>query len=107
VRSMVKATVLGLGLLTSGTALANNNFGGSPLYNPQYSYYGPSYYYEGYPYWNYNTGYPNYYSSYNYAYGYPYYGWNPRTANSYWDPVNGYHPYSKTNPNWIPYVGWR
>jgi len=30
VRSMVKATVLGLGLLTSGTALANNNFGGSP-----------------------------------------------------------------------------
>jgi|SRR5271169_3753465 len=32
-RTLVKATVLGLGLLTSGTALANDNFGGSPLYN--------------------------------------------------------------------------
>ena len=39
--TMVKATVVGLGLVTSGTAMANNNFGGSPLYNPQYSYYGP------------------------------------------------------------------
>ena len=106
-RSMVKATVLGLGLLTSGTAMANDNFGGSPLYNPQYSYYGAPYYYGGYPsYWNYNTGYPNYYPGYNYAYGYPYYGWYPGTA-TYWDPTTGYHPYSKTNPNWIPYVGWR
>ena len=40
-RTLVKATALGLGLLTSGTAMANDNFGGSPLYNPQYSYYGP------------------------------------------------------------------
>ena len=98
--TMVKATVVGLGLLTSGTAMANNNFGGSPLYNPQYSYYGPSYPYTGYSYWNYNTGYPNYYPAYNYTYGYPYYG-------SYWDPTAASHPYSKTNPNWIPYVGWR
>jgi hypothetical protein len=64
-RTLVKATVFGLGLLTSGTALANDNFGGSPLYNPQYSYYGPRYYYPNY--WNYNTGYPNYYPGYNYA----------------------------------------
>jgi hypothetical protein len=35
-RTLVTATVLGLGLLTSGTAMANDNFGGSPLYNPQY-----------------------------------------------------------------------
>ena len=56
-RTLVKATALGLGLLTSGTAMANDNFGGSPLYNPQYSYYGPPYYYPHY--WNYNTGYPN------------------------------------------------
>jgi hypothetical protein len=39
VRTLVKATALGLGLLTSGTAMANDNFGGSPLYNPQYSYW--------------------------------------------------------------------
>ena len=98
-RTLVKATVLGLGLLTSGTALANDNFGGSPLYNPQYSHYGTPYYYPNY--WNYNIGYPNY------AYGYPYYGWYSGTAYPYWDPTTGYHPYSKTNPNWIPYVGWR
>jgi hypothetical protein len=42
-RTLVKATVLGLGLLTSGTAMTNDNFGGSPLYNPQYSYFGPPY----------------------------------------------------------------
>jgi len=47
-RTLVKATVLGLGLLTSGTALANDNFGGSPLYNPQYSHYGTPYYYPNY-----------------------------------------------------------
>ena len=47
-RTLVKATALGLGLLTSGTAMANDNFGGSPLYNPQYSYYGPPYYYPHY-----------------------------------------------------------
>jgi hypothetical protein len=109
-RTLVNATVFGLGLVTtgiSGTAMANDNFGGSPLYNPQYSYYGAPYYYGGYPsYWNYNTGYPNYYPNYNYTYGYPYYGWYPGTA-TYWDPTTGYHPYSKTNPNWIPYVGWR
>ena len=34
-RTLVKATALGLGLLTIGTATANDNFGGSPLYNPQ------------------------------------------------------------------------
>ena len=34
--------------------MANDNFGGSPLYNPQYSYYGPPHYYPNY--WNYNTG---------------------------------------------------
>ena len=67
-RTLVTATVLGLGLLTSGTAMANNNFGGSPLYNPQYSYYGTPYYYGSYPsYWNYNTGYPTYYPGYDYA----------------------------------------
>jgi len=56
-QTLMKATVLGLGLLTSGTAMANNNFGGSPLYNPQYSYYGPPYYSGGY--WNYNQAIPN------------------------------------------------
>ena len=66
---------------------------------------GPRYYYPNY--WNYNTGYPNYYPGYNYAYGYPYYGWYPGTAYPYWDPTAASHPYSKTNPNWIPYVGWR
>ena len=86
-RSIVKVTVMGLGLLISGMAMANNNFGGSPLYNPQYSYYGPSYYSGSYPYWNYNTGYPNYYSGYNYPYGYPYYGWYPGSAYLYWDPT--------------------
>ena len=102
-QTLVKATALALGLLTSGAAMANNNFGGSPLYNPQYSYY-----YGGYPnYWNYNTGYPNYYPGYNYGYSYPYYGWYPGTAYPYWDPTAAWHPYSKTNPNWIPYVGWR
>jgi hypothetical protein len=101
-RTLVTATVLGLGLLTSGTAMANDNFGGSPLYNPQYSYYGTPY--GSYPsYWNYNTGYPNYYSGYNYAYSYPY----PGSTYPYWDPTAASHPYSKTNPNWIPYVGWR
>jgi len=33
-RTLVKATALGLGLLANGTAMANDNFGGSPLYNP-------------------------------------------------------------------------
>jgi hypothetical protein len=114
-RTLVKTAVLGLGLLTSGTAMANNNFGGSPAYNPQYSYYGPSYYYGGYPdHWNYNTGYPHYYSyyypgyNYTYSYGYPYYGSYPATNYPYWnDPTMASHPYSRNNPNWIPYVGWR
>ena len=115
-RTFVTAIVLGVGVLVSGTAMANENFGGSPLYNPQYSYYG-SPYYGAYPnYWNYTTGYPNYYPNYNYAYGYPgynygygypYYGWYTGAAPTYWDPTTGYHPYSRTNPNWIPYVGWR
>jgi len=96
----MKATVLGLGLLTGGTALANDNFGGSPLYNPQYSYYGSPYYYSNYS--NYNIGYPNDYLGYSYTYGYPYYGWYPGTLYSYWDPTAASHPYSKTNPNWIP-----
>jgi hypothetical protein len=108
-QTLMKATVLGLGLLTSGTALANDNFGGSPLYNPRYNYYAPSYSYSSYPgYWNYNTGYPNYYyPGYSYAYGYPTYGWYPGTPYGYWDPTITAHPYSSSNPNWIPYVGWR
>jgi hypothetical protein len=87
-------------LIDQGHEVVLDNFGGSPLYNPQYSYYGPPYYYPNY--WNYNTGYPNYYPGYNYAYGYPYYGWYPGTAYPYWDPTAAWHPYSKTNPNWIP-----
>ena len=60
--TLVKAIVLGVGVLACGTAMANENFGGSPLYNPQYSYYGSPYYYGSCPnYWNYTTGYPNYY----------------------------------------------
>ncbi len=101
----MKATVLGLGLLTGGTALANANFGESPLYNPQHSYYGPPYYCLNY--WNYNIGYPNYYLGYSYIYGYLYYGWYPGTLYPYRDSTAASHPYSKTNPNWIPYVGWR
>jgi hypothetical protein len=109
-RTLANAAVLGLGLLTSGTAMANNNFGGSPLYNPQYSYYSTPYYYGGYPsYWNYSTGYPNYYPAYGYGYGYgyPYYGWYPGSAYPYWDPTIAAHPYSHTTPNWVPYYGWR
>jgi hypothetical protein len=89
---------LAVGLLISVAALANDNFGGSRLYNPQYSYSYPPYYYSGYP----------YYPAYGYAYGYPSYGWYTGTPypwpQSYWDPT---HPYSSANPNWIPYVGWR
>ena len=59
-------------LIDQGHEVVLDNFGGSPLYNPQYSYYGTPYYYPNY--WNYSTGYPNYYPGYNYAYGYPYYG---------------------------------
>ena len=99
-QNLMKATVLGLGLLTSGTALANDNFGGSPLYNPRYSYYGPQYYYPNY--WNLNTGYPSYYPGYNYAYGYPYYGWYPGFAYQYWDPTIGAHPYSPFEPELDP-----
>jgi hypothetical protein len=108
-RILANATVLVLGLLASGTALANDNFGGSRLYNPQYNYgytY-PPYNYSTYPaYTNYYGGYP-YYPAYGSAYGYPSYGYaGPPYSwpQSYWDPS---HPYSSTNPNWIPYVGWR
>jgi len=107
-QSLIKAAVFALGLAVSGTAIANNNFGGSPLYNPQYSYRGSLYYYSAYPrYWNYSSRFPNYYTYYNHAYPYPYYGWCPGTGYLYWDPTAASHPYSKTNPNWIPYVGWR
>jgi hypothetical protein len=111
-QSLTKATVLGLGLLTSGTAIADDNYGSSSLYNPQHgynsspSYYGPSPTYIGY----YDTD-PHYYPGYSWGYGYPAYGWYAGTPyvwpQPYGDPYAPGHPYSKTPPNWVPYSGWR
>ena len=101
----MKATVLGLGLLTSGTAMANDNFGGSPLYNPQYSYYGPGIITQ-------TTGtiipgIPTIILAITTFTVTPTMGGIRGTGYPYWDPTAAWHPYSKTNPNWIPYVGWR
>jgi len=108
-QALSKAALLALGLSISGTAMADQYFGGSLpdtqyAYNPSYPAY--SSYYGGYPY------YPAYSSYYG---GYPYYpaynGWYSGTRYSspgpYWDSTTPWHPYSQTNPNWVPYAGWR
>ena len=111
-QSLTKATVLGLGLLTSGTAIAYDNFGGSPTYNPQYSYNAsPSYNRDYLTYSGYYDTDPHYYPRHSSGYGYPAYGWYAGTPypwpQPYWDPSAPWHPYSRTPPNWVPYSGWR
>jgi hypothetical protein len=82
-QALSKAALLAVGLLISGTAAA------------QYPAYG-----------NYYGGYP-YYPAYS-GYGYPAYGWYSATPYawpySYRDPSA---PYSRLNPSWAPYAGWR
>jgi hypothetical protein len=105
-QALSKAALLALGLSISGTAMADEYFGGPPLYNPQYAYNSVQYSY-GYPtYTDYYGGYP-YYPAYN-SYGYPAYGGYSGAPYSwpyaYWNPAA---PYSRVNPNWVPYAGWR
>jgi hypothetical protein len=97
-QALSKAALSAVGVSISGTAIADQNFGGPPPYNSQYAYniaQYPAYgnYYGGYPY------YPDYpaYSGYGYAtpYAWPY---------SYRDPSA---PCSRLIPNWVPYAGWR
>ena len=108
-QALSKAALLAVGLSISGAAMADQYFGG-PLPYSQYAY-NPSYpaysaYYGDYPY------YPAYSSYYG---GHPYYpaynGWYSGTRYSwpgpYWDSTTPAHPYSQTNPNWVPYAGWR
>ena len=95
-QALPKAALLALGLSISGTAMADQHFGG-PLPYSQYAY-NPSYpiyssYYGGYP----------YYPAYNGWYSGTRYSW----PGPYWDPTTPAHPYSRTNPNWVPYAGWR
>jgi hypothetical protein len=99
---IAKVAVFGLGVLASGGALADDSFGGSPLYNGQYAYDTSPSYYGTYPtsYSNY-PGYPYYYGSY------PGYGWYPGAPAYAWDPTAPWHPYSHSNPRWVPYAGWR
>ena len=101
-QALSKAALLAVGLSISGTAIADQNFGGHPPYNSQYAYDAAQY--PGYG--NYYGGYP-YYSAYS-GYGYPAYGWYYATPYawpySYRDPAA---PYSRVNPNWVPYAGWR
>jgi hypothetical protein len=82
-----KAALLALGPTITGTAMGDQYFGG-PLPYPQYAY---------------NPYYPAY-SSYNY----PAYRWYSATPYAWpyssWDP---WAPYSRVNPNWVPYTGWR
>jgi hypothetical protein len=108
-QALSKAALLALGLSISSTAMADQYFGG-PLPYPQYAYNSVQYNYETYPpYIGYYGGYP-YYPAYN-SYGYPTYRWYSGTRyswpGSYWNPTDPTHPYSRTNPNWIPYAGWR
>jgi len=99
---IAKAAVFGLGVLASGAALADS-FAGSPVYNGQYAYNTYPSYYGAYP-----TSYPNY-AGYPYYYGsnYPGYGWYPGPYAYAWDPTAPWHPYSHSNPHWVPYAGWR
>jgi len=119
---IAKAAVFGLGMLASGAALAADSFTGSPAYYGQYayqtspsyygsSYYGPSYYGPSYYGPSYSGTYPPSYSTYS---GYPYYygsyysGYGRYPAPAYaWDPTAPWHPYSHSNPNWVPHAGWR
>jgi hypothetical protein len=97
-----KAAVFGLGVLASGTALADDSFAGSPVYVAQYAYNTSPFYYGTYP-----TSYPNYPGyPYYYGYNYPGYAWYPGSTYA-WDPTAPWHPYSHSNPNWVPYAGWR
>lgn len=84
--SVIKGTVLAVGLLTVAAAANAQNYG----------YTGTAYPYYGYTY----QAYPNYYYPYDYrSYGYyPTYGsymGNPYPAPlAFWDPYVGYRPYS-------------
>jgi hypothetical protein len=109
-QALSKATLLAVGLLISGSAMAAENLGGWAPYNAQYAYNPPPNNYGTYSaYTSYYSGYP-YYPAYN-NYGYPIYGWYSGTRYSspgaYVDPSAPSHPYSRTNPNWVPYAGWR
>ena len=99
-QTLAKVMVFGVGLLISGTALAADYYSGSLPYN---QYYTESPY--NYP------GYSYAYPGYGYNYGYPAYGWYAGAPNpwprSYSEPPTPWHPYSRTNSNWVPYVGWR
>ena len=106
-QALSKAALLAVGLSISGTAIADQNFGGPPQYNPLYAYGAAQYSYGTHPaYSGYYGGYP-YYPAYS-GYGYPAYGWYSATPYawpySYRDPSA---PYSRLNPNWVPYAGWR
>jgi hypothetical protein len=101
-RALSKAALLAVGLSISGTAIADQNIGGPPPYKSQYAYSAAQYpaygdYYGGYP----------YYPAYS-GYGYPAYGWYSATPYAW--PYSDRHPsapYSRLNPNWVPYAGWR
>ena len=97
-QTLAKVMVFGVGLLISGTALAADYYSGSLPYN---QYYTESPY--NYPGYSYAYGYP--------AYGWPAYGWYAGAPypwpQLYGDPSATWHPYSRTNPNWMPYAGWR
>src|ERR1700720_2917461 len=100
-QAIAKVAVFGIGVLASSTALPNDGFGGPPIYNAQYGYNASPHYYGGYP-----TSYPNY-AGYRYYYGfnYPGYGWYRGTPTYAWDPTAPWHPYSHSNPPWVPYAG--
>ena len=99
-QTLAKVVVFGLGVLAGGVALATDSFAGPPIYNAQYGYNTSPYYYGGYPAASpYDVGYPNYY-------GYPPYP-TPGVPAYAWDPTAPWHPYSYSNPNWVPYAGWR
>ena len=95
-QAIAKVAVFGLGVLGSSAALANDSFAGPPIYKAQYAYNASPYYYGGYPTsWPYYAGHPNYYGYYPVAPAYA------------WDPTAPSHPYSHSNPHWVPYAGWR
>src|SRR5262249_35270774 len=102
---LTKATLLGVGLLTSSAALADDYYGASSAYYPPYSPYYSSYTQYPYNYPSYGYSYP----AYSYSYLYPPYGGYPGTTyarpQTSWAPRNPWQPYSPANANWVPYVG--
>lgn len=95
-RTLAKAVVVGLGLLTTAGVAAHaqyyNYYGGPSTYSwSPYNYPGYQTSYSQNPYYYY---YPGYGSSYNYP-TYNYYSGSPYPApRAYWDPYVAQRPYS-------------